>query len=401
MLELEEAQRRILSVVAPLDVEKVSLEKAAGRFLADKIISPINLPPFDNSAMDGYALRAQDVATAGPTTPAGLRLLGTVAAGEICSIEVPPGACVRIFTGSVLPAGADAVVMQEDTHADANDAKLIWILDTARTWENLRFAGEDLKPGAPVAQPGDCLTAGRLGLLAAIGFAEVPCFRQPTVGLLATGNELVEGGSPLPAGKIYESNRVSLASLVSRAGGVAKIFPLVKDTLKATCVALEAALTECDLVVTAGGVSVGELDLVKSAFQKLGGEMEFWKVAIKPGKPFGFGRWRDKLWFGLPGNPVSAFVTFLLLVRPAVLRCQGASNFSLPLRQGTLVESLANPGDRRHFVRVRVDDLARIHTAGVQASHILSSLAEANGLVDVPPRTTLTAGTSVNVLNWE
>jgi molybdopterin molybdotransferase len=329
---------------------------------------------------------------------------------------------VRIFTGSVLPAGADAVVMQEDTRPDANDAQLIWILDTAKPWENLRFAGEDLKPGAPVAQPGDCLTAGRLGLLAAIGFAEVPCFRQPTVGLLATGNELVEGGPPIPAGKIYESNRVSLASLASRAGGVAKIFPLVKDTLSATCVALEAALTECNLVVTAGGVSVGELDLVKSAFQKIGGEMEFWKIAIKPGKPFGFGRWpreitkdaaavgqtpaisrgwREKLWFGLPGNPVSAFVTFLLLVRPAVLRCQGASNFSLPLRQGTLVEPLANPGDRRHFVRVMVDDLARVRSAGVQASHLLSSLAEANGLVDVPPRTTLTTGAPVNVLSWE
>lgn len=401
MLELDEALLRILSAIKPPVPETIPLGNTTGRFLAEKIVSPINLPPFDNSAMDGYAVRAQDVAKAGPTTPVALQLVSTVAAGAAMSAAVEPGTCVRIFTGSPLPAGADAVAMQEDTRVDTDAPKSICFLDAVKPWENVRLAGEDLKQGAAAAQPGDRLTAGRLGLLAAIGLAEVRVCRQPVVGLLATGNELQEAGPPLQPGKIYESNRQCLAPLAVQAGGVPRIFPLVEDTPAATRAALESALSQCYLVVTTGGVSVGEHDLVKTAFQQLGGEMEFWRVAIKPGKPFGFGRWGEKLWFGLPGNPVSAFVTFLLLVRPAILRWQGATQPGLPVRQGTLAESLNNRGDRRHFIRVRVDNHARVWSAGTQASHILSSLAEANGLVDVPPRTSFPSGVQVNVLSLE
>jgi molybdopterin molybdotransferase len=192
-----------------------------------------------------------------------------------------------------------------------------------------------------------------------------------------------------------------LATLMKRAGAVPEIFPLVPDTPKATRSALEKALTECDAVITSGGVSVGEYDFVKTAFEELGGKIAFWKVAIRPGKPFVFGCAGTKLLFGLPGNPVSALVTFLLLTRPALARMQGAAELELPKLPGRLVQPLANPGDRRHFMRVAVDESGRVHPAGTQASHILSSLAGANGLVDVPPATVVPAGASVSVLRWE
>jgi molybdopterin molybdotransferase len=182
---------------------------------------------------------------------------------------------------------------------------------------------------------------------------------------------------------------------------VPKVFPLVPDTADATRRALATAFEECDVVVTSGGVSVGELDFIKSAFTELGGELQFWKVAIRPGRPFVFGQWRGKFLFGLPGNPVSAFVTFLLLVRPALRRWQGATDVHLPRQMGILAEPLANPGDRRHFLRVRIDTAGQVRSAGAQASHILNSLAAANGLLDLPPQSSLPAGAAVQVLNWE
>jgi molybdopterin molybdotransferase len=252
-----------------------------------------------------------------------------------------------------------------------------------------------------LAEPGDALTPARISLLAATGLARVPVGRRPAAGLLATGSELREPGQPLAPGQIYESNRLGLASLIRRAGAVPKVFPLVADSLAATRLALEQAFNQCDVVITSGGVSVGELDFIKQAFEQTGGSLEFWKVAIKPGRPFVFGSCRGKLLFGLPGNPVSALVTFLLLVRPALLRWQGAQDVSLPAYPGVLVEPLANPGQRRHFLRVKVDAAGKVRSAGIQASHILSASATANGLVDVPPETTLPAGKTVSVIRWD
>jgi molybdopterin molybdotransferase len=216
--------------------------------------------------------------------------------------------------------------------------------------------------------------------------------------LLATGSELVEPGQALPPGKIYESNRCVMEALVTRSGALARVFPLVPDTLDATCQALKRTLEECDAVVTSGGVSVGELDFVKTAFEKLGGSMDFWKVAIRPGKPFVFGKLGSKYLFGLPGNPVSALVTFLLLVRPALRRWQGATNVLPSVRHGVLGEALINHGDRPHFMRVRVDEDGTVHSAGAQASHLLGSLAASNGLVEVPPKAVLAAGSAVRVI---
>jgi len=401
MLELEEAISRILSAVRPLGHELVTLREAAGRVLAESVISPVDLPIFDNSAMDGYGVRSADLASASAGNPSALRLIGKAAAGEVFKGKIEAGTCVRLFTGSPMPNGADAVVMQEDARPDPARPDQVWILDTVKTGENVRLRGEDVKRGAELVPEGNRLTAGRIALLAAAGVSEIKAARQPRVALLATGSELVESGQPLSPGKIYENNRAMIVALMKWSGAIPEIFPFVPDTLEATKAALERAVNECDAVVTSGGVSVGEYDFVKTAFAALGGELAFWKIAIKPGKPFVFGRAGKPFLFGLPGNPVSALVTFLLLVRPALAAMQGASERSLPKSTGVLAESLANPGDRRHFVRVVVDEVGRVRSAGTQASHSLSSLAAANGLVDVPPRTSLPVGAAVSVLRWD
>ena|SRR5882724_8846297 len=401
MLELEDALQRILEVIPQPIPESVPLAEATGRALLEPIFSPIDLPPFDNSAIDGYAVRAEDVAKANVESPISLRLQGRVAAGETFTARLEQGACIRLFTGSPLPHGADAAIMQEDTRVDAARPEQILILDRAKPLDNVRLRGGDIKMGDSLGRSGELLGIGLTSLIAASGTKKVVVGRRPTVGVLATGSELREAGQPLAAGEIYESNRVALASLLTRAGCVARIFPLVADVPDAVRSSLEQALNECDAIVTSGGVSVGEFDFIKSAFEAAGGELQFWRVAIKPGRPFVFGRYAGKFLFGLPGNPVSAFVTFLLLVRPAVLRWQGFRDISLPAHPGILAEVMSNRGSRRHFLRVKMDPGGNVSSAGIQASHVLSSLAAANGLLDVPPETTLPVGTAVQVMMWE
>ena len=397
MLDLETALNRLLESLPPPTVERVPLTASAGRFLAEKIFSPLDLPSFDNSAMDGYAVRAADVRGARTESPATLKLAAKIPAGEMFSGELLAGDCARIFTGAPLPRGADSVVMQEDTRAEGG---VVSFLDEAALGENVRRCGEDVKRGGMLAEAGEEISPGRIALLTATGFGTVTVGRRPNVALIATGSELREPGQPLLPGQIYESNRAMLTPLITRCGGVPKVFPIVPDTLEATKAALQNAFSSSDIVVTSGGVSVGELDFVKAAFESLGGELHFWKVAMRPGKPFVFGRLGEKFLFGLPGNPVSAFVTFLLLVRPAILWWQGAKKISFPTHPGVLGEALSNTGDRRHFVRVRADATGKFFSAGKQASHALCSLAAADGLLDVPPRTTLAAGSSVTVLRW-
>jgi len=456
MLELEQAVEKILAAVPAPKSEVVSLAGAHGRVVAEKILAATDLPPFDNSAVDGYAVRAQDVATASAQNPVTLQLAGRIAAGEHFTGQLSAGQCIRIFTGSPVPAGADAVVMQEDTispnagttspspprsggegrgEVALRAQREIQILDSANPWENIRFHGEDVKRGAIIVEPGTRLGAAHIGLLAATGAGQLTVNRRPTVALLATGSELREptAGAPsscsassLAPGQIFESNRAALTPLIAATGAVPKIFPIVPDTAEVTRIALARAFAECDIVITCGGVSVGEMDFVKSAFEELGGQLDFWKVAIKPGRPFVFGRLpgsagvsaasspesdatrrrdagapREKFLFGLPGNPISAFVTFVLLARPTLLRWQGATNVSLPTSPGILAEPFSNPDHRRHFVRVAVDAAGKVHSAGTQASHILSALASANGLIDLSPKTTLAPETVVQVLRWE
>jgi len=399
MLELEEAIVKILALTPKATSELVTLPNAHRRALSKSIYADIDLPPFDNSAMDGYAVRASDVQLTRADLPVCLKLCGRISAGENSSNIVEPGVCVRVFTGSILPVGADAVVMQEDT-LEAQPGEIL-VKEPVKPWENVRFRGEDVKRGSLLAESGEILGPGKLSLLAATGISQVQVGRQPRVALLATGSELREPGSALAHGQIYESNRTGLAALLHDIGVSPSILPLVADTREGVRLALENAFNESDAVISSGGVSVGEMDFIKIALKDLGGQVEFWRVAVKPGRPFVFGNCRNKLFFGLPGNPVSAFLTFLLLVRPALLRWQGAMDVSLPAYPGVLRERLANPGHRRHFMRVKMDQNGHVLSAGNQASHMLSSLGAANGVVDVPPEAALEAGTRVPVLLWE
>ncbi|HEY3862199.1 MAG TPA: gephyrin-like molybdotransferase Glp [Verrucomicrobiae bacterium] len=401
MLSLEEARERILDAVRPLPAETAPLHEAWGRFLAEPLRSAIDLPPAHNSAMDGYAVRSEDLAAARAEAPVALRLIGAAPAGVVFDKTVERGTCARVLTGSLLPPGADAVVMQEDVKQNDQDQSRILFSESAPPGDNIRSRGEDVRAGALLLEADEKLTAARLGLLAAAGISDVRLGGRPRTGLVATGSELREAGAALEPGAIYESNRIGLAALARQAGALPRVYPLTRDDLGATRGALEQAFSECDAVITTGGVSVGDMDWVKPAFADLGGELDFWTVSMRPGKPFAFGRLGDKLLFGLPGNPVSALVCFVLLARPALLRFQGAREVMPRAIPAMLAEPLSNHAARRHFMRVALDERGMARSAGPQASHILSAMARAHGLVDVPPKATLAAGETVSVIPFE
>lgn len=397
MISLEEAKERLLASIKPLGAEETPLEQALGRFAAEPHFSKLDLPRFDNSAMDGYAVRSEDLKQANQATPVDLKLIGRIGAGEIFGGVISPGTCLRLFTGSVLPEGADAVVMQEDVWAENGTVRFV---DSVKPLENVRLLGEDIRSGAQLLAAGERLTATHLALLAATGFGKATVRKPPAVALIATGDELVEPGHPLGPGKIYESNRTLLAGLLRGIGIQPTIIPLVPDDLEATIAIMRNAFATHEVVITTGGVSVGEFDYVKEAFTRIGGLIDHWKVAIRPGKPFVFGTLDAKFLFGLPGNPVSALVTFLVLVRPALLKWMGAAAVELPRLSGLLDGSISNPGDRRHFVRCQWTH-GKVQVLGRQASHMLGALGAANCLLDVPPATRWDAGQEVTVQLWE
>ena len=398
MLSLEEAVERSLAAAPLLGSETVPLAGAGDRFAASALKAVVSLPGFDNSAMDGYAVRSADLNGTTTESPVELSCIGVIPAGAHPVDTVGEGTCMRIFTGSPIPRGADAVIMQEDCSSTPGDNYTVRCNDSIKPWENIRLKGEDVREGDPLITAGTRITAGTIGLLVATGHHSVEVGLRPKVGLVATGSELVEPPGELQPGEIYESNRAMLASLVSKANGLPTPYPIVPDTLEATVTALGRAFAENDAVLTSGGVSVGDHDHVRPAIEQLGGSLDFWKVAVKPGKPFVLGQVGGKPVFGMPGNPVSAIVTYLLMVRPALLKMQGAAEWRLAKRPGRLADELVNKGDRRHFVRVTIDDLGLVRSAGGQRSHMLGSLAKANGLVDLPPGTRLAKGDPVDVL---
>jgi molybdopterin molybdotransferase len=398
MISLEQALEQLLKSVRPVEgVETIGIDSAVGRFVAEDVSALSALPPFDNSAMDGYAVRSADVKDATTEKPARLRQVGKVPAGQFFSGSVGKGECVRIFTGSPLPEGADAIVMQEDTRADAD---VVEILDAVKPWENIRFRGEDVKQGARIAAAGARVTPQLAALLSACGVGQLKVRRKLRIAIVATGKELKRPGTPLAPGEIYESNRILVSSLVKAIGCEPIVHETVEDELRATVAAIQRA-SEADAIVTCGGVSVGEYDFVKTAIAELGGRVDFWRVAIKPGKPFAHAVVLGKPLFGLPGNPVSALVTFWLLVRPTILRMAGTSDVLAKVSLGKLAEEISNPGDRRHFVRVTIDSEGNVRASGPQASHRLASLAAANGLLDVPADATWEIGRTVKVILLE
>lgn len=381
MLTVEEARERVLSHFHSLPVEEVSLNEALGRVLAEDAVSREALPGFANSAMDGYALRAEDSTGASAEAPRRLRLAGEAAAGRVYQGRVEPGEAVRILTGAPLPAGADAVLQQELTEVAGDEVRL---LAEAPAGNNIRWPGEDVRPGALLVPAGTELGPAEIALLAATGVHPTRVHRRPRVAILATGDELVPLGETPAPGQIHESNSPYLAAAVTRSGAVPVRLGIARDRADELRAKLDEARS-ADLILTSGGVSVGDYDLVKELLSEQG-DIAFWRVRMRPGKPVAFGMLGATPLLGLPGNPVSAAVTFELFGRPAIRRMLGSRQILRPTIEVVLEGEDIPRGDRRHYVRAWLDSrggtlVAR--TTGAQESHLISSLQGATALLVV------------------
>jgi molybdopterin molybdotransferase len=382
LLTEQETLRRILDATAPLTTEDLSLSEASDRVLANAIFARIALPAFNNSSMDGYAVIAGEVQ---PGTR--LAVAGEQSAGPDRQLRLKSGTAIRIFTGAPLPEGADAVLMQEDAERIGDE---IVPRTSLQSGENVRPRGGDLCLGQKMIEAGTRLNAQRLALLASQGLGRVTVYRRPLVSVVVTGSELRKLDAPLGPGEIYETNGIMLSELVRQSGGIPVQFDPIPDDEEAHVRSLGEAW-QSDVLVVAGGVSVGEKDLVKPVLQKLGAEIALWRVAIRPGKPFLFGRLGSKLIFGLPGNPVSAYVTFVIFVRPALLGLQGWSGESNTRTKLIAGHALRNDGDRPHYLRGKVTGNS-FALVGRQESHALFALSQADALVRLEPKQEVAEG---------
>ncbi|MFC2032542.1 gephyrin-like molybdotransferase Glp [Chloroflexota bacterium] len=406
MISVEQALEKVLSYVDVLGEEQRPILDCLGQVLAEDIYSSINVPPLDNAAMDGYAVQYGDTCGASQRTPRFLRVIDTVSAGSISRYKVKPGTAIRIMTGAPVPKGADSVVRFEDTNETSRQGTSgeIGILCEVEAGLNIRYAGEDITKGAKVLSKGTVIRPSEIGISASLGRATVKVIRPPVVAVLATGNELVDVNQPLPEGKIYNSNTYSVAALVTRYGGIPKILGIAQDSEDSLVASLRQGLG-ADLLITTGGVSVGDYDVVKDILAKEG-EIAFWQVRMKPGRPLAFGQIGEVPHLGFPGNPVSSMVTFELFARPAILKMMGYINLDKPTVDAVLEDSIVNRDGRRVFARAVVEKrngqyFARL--TGPQGSGILTSMASANGLVIVPedkPRVEKRDVVRVMMLDW-
>ena len=374
MQSVEAAAKAVAARIERLGTERVPLASAGGRILADDIHAARALPIFDNSAMDGYAARSAEL-------PATLPVVGLVAAGQVMTDPVPPGVAIRILTGAPMPAGLDTVVIQEDAKVDGSNVTL----PASPVGDNVRRAGEDINPGETAVTAGWRLGPGSLGLLAALGLVEVSVVRRPRVALITTGDELVDvTTTPLP-GQIVDSSAHMLGAMITACGGEPSYFGIAKDD-PISLAAMIASAFDHDAIITTGGVSVGDRDHVRTALAAAGVELELWKVAMKPGKPFSFGMNGRVPVFGLPGNPVSSFVVFELFVRPALLAMGGATVTQRPRAPVHLVRGYRKQAGRAHYIRARLErngEYLIAHPHPKQGSAMLTSLIGCTALVEL------------------
>ena len=405
LLSLDDALSKLLAHASPvLSTEQVPVGDADGRVLAQDLVSALHVPPQDNSAMDGYAVRCADV---GQRLGVELPITQRIPAGA-SGTPLAPGSAARIFTGAPVPAGADAVLMQEDCAAlaptgVANTPQRIQINSIPEPGQNIRRAGEDIARGDKVLTRGQRLGPAELGLAASMGMADLTVARRPRVALFSTGDELVMPGTVAPQdmapGAIYNSNRYFLSALLRRMGCAVTDMGIVPDQREATEQALQSAAQTHDVILTSGGVSVGEEDHIKPAVQALG-TLDLWQIAMKPGKPFTYGRVGDAHFMGLPGNPVSSFVTFLVLVRPFLLQLQGMRNVAMKTVAIRSDFTWAKGDKRREFLRVRRNSVGGLELFSNQGSGVLTSAVWGDGLVDNPPGCAIAPGDSVQFVSF-
>lgn len=393
MISEEEARNAILQFIRPLLARQVLLNNTLGCFAAQDYLAHMSLPVFDNSAMDGYAVIASDC-----RSNAGLSVIGEQPAGVDRQLHVRTGEAIRIFTGAPIPSGADAVVMQEDVTRESD--KIVVNVDVS-PGEFIRKRGCDLSEGQKILAKGERIRATTLALLASQGIADLMIGGEVSASILSTGDELATPGTKLKLGQIYESNSILLMALLQCCGASLKSSEHCRDDRDSLRKAIERGIKNQVLIIT-GGVSVGEHDLVREVLHELGAKIDIWRVAIKPGKPFLFGRVGECIILGLPGNPVSAFVTFLKFVRPAILKMMGASERELGLREvsARLAMDLSNEGDRVHYVRGQLE-AGQFMSVGRQESHALFGLSQANALVRLDPGAKLETGASVIAEMWD
>jgi molybdopterin molybdotransferase len=398
MFSVEDALQKILDFFEPLQVVQVPIAEAGGMVLARDVTSNLDVPPLDNSAMDGYAVRANDVASASGSRPSVLRVIGTVAAGQLPSAAVEPGTAVRIMTGAPVPPGADAIVPFEDTdeverRSEGRALNEVSVSAPAGPGDHIRVAGRDISRGQTVLRAGTALKPAQIGLLASVGYPTAPVHRRPVVAILATGDELVEPGNELPEGRIYDSNSPGLTAAVIEAGGVPKAIGIAADNLDSVNAKLDEGLS-ADLLITSAGVSKGDFDMVKDVLSERG-EMQFWSVRMRPAKPLAFGLLRsggqgvtrNVPHLGLPGNPVSALVAFEQFGRPAIAKMLGRGPVPRPTVRAVLADPIRNVDGRRVFARAvvtRRDGKYHASLTGDQSSNLLTSMAGANGLAICP-----------------
>jgi molybdopterin molybdotransferase len=391
MISEEEARRRVLQSVGSLRERIIPISEALDCFSTRDVVARLSLPTFDNSAMDGYALVASS-----SKKGTRLRVVGEQPAGIDRELRISPGEAVRIFTGAPIPAGADAVVMQEDTTRDGDELVVNVDVDPG---EFVRRRGCDLAEGQKILERGERIRPATIALLASQGFADVTIGGQVNAAVVSTGDEVVMPGKKLGRGQIYDSNSILLQALVQRCGASVTSAEHCPDQREPLVKAIQRGI-KGQVLVIAGGVSVGEHDLVQSTLRSLGAKIDIWRVAIKPGKPFLFGQANGCAVFGLPGNPVSAFVTFLQFVRPAILKMMGANNVNLRKVPAKLTVDLTNEGDRPHYVRGRVEN-GTFSPIGRQESHALFGLSQSNALLRVAVGDSLKAGEIIDVQTWD
>jgi molybdopterin molybdotransferase len=387
MISVAEAIQRILAGVQVLPAEDVALQGAQDRVLAEAADSPIDLPARPNSAMDGYAARAGDVRGASKSAPRRLAVIEEIPAGRVPARAIGAGQCARIFTGAAVPEGADSVVRQEDT---GREGDTVLVQDDRDAGKNVRPAAEDLQKGRRVFEAGTLLEAAQLGVLAAMAMARVRVFGRPRVAIMASGDEVAdldERDAILSGEKIASSNTYALHALVKDAGGIPIPLGIARDTLADVTAHLERGVREADLVLSTAGISVGEHDFMRGALDALGANMDFWRVAMRPGSPLGFGVIRGTPWIGLPGNPVSSMVCFELYARPAIRKMQGHRALHRRTVRAVMDDTAKTPGRLTHFLRavLREDGgVLKAKLTGPQGSGLLTSMARANALLVIP-----------------